>query len=230
MNEVNESFNSEELLKDILAVLKKHGLPVQTVAVDISMFDEDFEGVIPQLKTYKPGILHRPMTIEGVEMLFEAKRRIPFRDLAGWLEKRIVPTIEKFEEVIKDAYPQYTSVFTVKQSDGTAVWPDTDYFGLTIDLRFSDAEDAQYKNNNNLQLSIHLVQRGSTEYPQIDAWVAWLVDYERFMDGYTWGVDTIYRQSFSQEETLWGMFDTLENTLPTLFSEFQRVIEDRSRK
>lgn len=224
MNEANESFDTKAVLKDILDILRKHGLPAQTVSIDVSMFDDDFDTVIPQLRSYRAGILHRPITIDNVSMLFEAKRRIVFSDLAQWLEQHVLPPTQQFAEELKRKYPKYNILFTISREDNP-VGNFPHYFTVGIDCQFSEAI---YDDYNSLQLTIYLVQRIPTQYPSIDVRVAWLNDYELMGDIPTWGSDIIYEQAFSQQETLWSMFEKLEEALPTLYDKFQGVIEERA--
>jgi hypothetical protein len=115
---MTETFDTEAILKDILEVLRKHGIPVQTVALDVSIFDADFDMNIPTLKTSKASIFHRPMTVENIPMLFQAKRRIPFEQIIHELEQRIAPQTQQFADDIQREFPNYKIKFHTHHSTG----------------------------------------------------------------------------------------------------------------
>ncbi|MEO8398075.1 MAG: hypothetical protein ABI700_34090, partial [Chloroflexota bacterium] len=147
---MSETFDTEAILKDVLEVLHKHGLPVQSADLNISLLDDDFEAAIPQLITYKAGIFYRPKLIDGVPMLFEAKRRIPFDDLQRWLEKEIAPLTEQFAQEIERTFPQFTTQFQTRRIKDSVNPSYADTYLISIETRLSDAEHEDY---NVLQLS-----------------------------------------------------------------------------
>jgi hypothetical protein len=102
---VKESFDVDSVLRDVLEVLRRHNIPVETASLNVSLLDAAFDEHIPQLKTYKAGHLHRPMIIDTVPVLFQAQRRYPFEEIVKELEHQIRPPIEVFAEAVQRDYP-----------------------------------------------------------------------------------------------------------------------------
>lgn len=216
---MSETFDTEAILEDILKVLHSHGLPVQTVALNISMLDDDFEATVPHLITYKGGIFYHPKVINGVPMLFEAKRRISFDELVQRLEQRIFTPMQQFAEVIQHEFPQYTTQFTAIRQQ---TQQDVDFYALQIETRLT--ED-RHKDYNVLLSVVSLRLRDFAQYPKISAFIGWLVDEE---SGDDWGLDIVY-QTYppDQLEAQWHHVELIERGLPSQFQAFRKALHER---
>jgi hypothetical protein len=212
-----ESFDTEAVLRDILEVLRKHHLPVQTVALDISMFEGDFEAAIPSLKTYKAGIFYRPKEVDGVPMLFQAKRRLSFDGFVSRLEQEILPPTQTFADQLKREFPDLH--ITCEKLSNTSFVKYHAYYNITLMCRFTDDIHADY---NMLEFAVTLRQRDATSYPLIVPFVGWLVDEE---SGGDWGLDVVYRTFTGNTEALPHIVDLLVRALPGYFRAFRSEID-----
>jgi hypothetical protein len=211
-----ESFDTEAVLRDILEVLRKHHLPVQTVALDISMFEGDFEAAIPSLKTYKAGIFYRPKEVDGVPMLFQAKRRLSFDGFVSRLEQEILPPTQTFADELKREFPGCHIKVETDRRRKTSI--DYDLYSITLGCRLTDDMHANY---NMLDFSITLRQHDATGYPLINATVGWLVDEE---PGGEWGLDVVSRQA-NNEEAREQILNMLIDSFPHHFEIIRREIK-----
>jgi hypothetical protein len=183
---LSEDFDVEAILRDVLAVLRRHHIPVETASLDVSLLDAAFDELVPQLKTYRAGHVHRPIVIDGVPLLFHAQRRYPFDEVVQVLEHEIRPPVEAFAEALRQAFPDLNIAFVSASATRSPDGPRSLFlhsYRLGIDCRFSDDAHADY---NELDLSIWLQQREATAYPRLRALVGWLVDEE---SGGDWGLD-----------------------------------------
>lgn len=78
---MSHKLNTELLMKELLEIIKKHSLPIQSLSLDISFLNEEFEKQFPHLKTYKAGHFYKPYLIDEIPVAFTARRRIPFAEL-----------------------------------------------------------------------------------------------------------------------------------------------------
>lgn len=218
---MNERFDVEAILQEVLAVLRRHNIPVETASLNISLLDEAFDELIPQLQTYKAGYFHRPMVIDDVPLLFQAQRRYPFDEVVRVLEYEIRPQVEAFAGALQREYPdlkiEFVSASAMRSPDG----PRSIYshsYRLGIDCRFSDDAHADY---NELDLSIWLQQREETAYPQLHALVGWLVDEE---SGDDWALDVVFDTMYEAGEYAPHLVGLLQKTLPGYFKSVREQI------
>ncbi|HKD77584.1 MAG TPA: hypothetical protein VKB76_18915 [Ktedonobacterales bacterium] len=209
----------EIVLREVLEVLQKHNIPIETASLNVSLFDAAFDEHIPQLKNHKAGIFHRPVVIDSVPMLFQAQRRYPFNKIVRLLEDEIRPSVEGLASALQQEYPDFKIAFvSVTQSPA----PPRSYYlhtyRLGMNCRFSDDAHADY---NELDLAIFLQQTDDTTYPRIRAWVGWLVDEE---SGGEWGVDIKYDALFSSLDYAPHHIDLLKKALPGYFTSFRAEI------
>ncbi len=186
---MNEHFDVEIVLREILDVLRRHNIPVETAALNVSLLDAAFDEYIPQLKAYKAGHFHRPMVIDDVPVLFRVQRRYPFDEIVRVLEHEIRPPVEAFAEALQREYRDLKIAFVSAVGTQSSDIPHPLYlhsYRLRVDCRFSDDAHADY---NELDMAICLQQREATAYPRLTAWVGWLVDEE---SGGDWGIDIVY--------------------------------------
>lgn len=162
---MNESFDVEIVLREVLEVLRRHNIPVETASLNVSLLDAAFDEHFPQLKTYKTGSFHRPMVIDTVPLLFQAQRRYPFDEIGQVLEHEIRPAIEAFAEALQREYPDLKITFASASATQSPDWPHSLYlhsYRLGIDCQFSDDIHADY---NELDLAVWLHQSEATTYP-----------------------------------------------------------------
>ncbi len=218
---MEESFDVEIILREVLAVLRRHNIPIETASLDVSLLDAAFDEHIPQLKNYKAGIFHRPMVIDNVPLLFQAQRRYPFDEIVRALEGEIRPSVEAFAETLQREYPDLKIEFVSADATQLPDFPHSLYlhsYRLGIDCRFSDDIHADY---NELDLAIFLQQREATAYPRLTAWVGWLVDEE---NGGDWGVDITHKTLSGNQDYAPHQLDLLRDALPGCFMSFRKEI------
>ena len=218
---MSESFNVENVLRDVLDVLRRHNIPIETASLNVSLLDDAFDEHIPQLKTYKAGYFHRPMVIDDVPLLFHAQRRYPFDEIVGVLENEIRPRIEALAEALQREYPNLTIAFVQEHKTSS---PDSHHslylhsYQLGISCQFSDDAHADY---NTLDLAIFLQQNEATSYPQLRAWVGWWVDEE---SGGDWGLDIVYESTMRNQDYAPHLLTLLHVALPSYFESFRETI------
>lgn len=218
---MNERFEVDVILRELLGVLRRHNIPVETASLNISLLDAAFDELIPQLQTYKAGNFHRPMVIDDVPLLFQAQRRYPFDEVVRVLEYEIRPQVEAFAGALQQEYPalkiEFVSATNVRSPDG----PRSIYshsYRLGIECRFSDDAHADY---NELNLSIWLQQREATAYPRLKALVGWLVDEE---SGGDWGLDVVFRTMYGALDYAPHHVQLLQKELPGYFKSIREEI------
>jgi hypothetical protein len=214
---VDERFDIESILRDVLEVLRRHNLPVETAALNVSLLDAAFDELIPQLKTYKAGHFHRPMVIDGVPLLFQAQRRYPFDEIVHVLDRQVRPPVEAFAEALQREYPDFNIEFVRASPEQHPAWNAHSY-RLGIDCQFSSDAHADY---NQLKLSIWLQQREATAYPRLSASVGWLVDEE---SGGDWGLDVVHDAMYGAGDYAPHQVQLLQNALPSYFDSLREEI------
>lgn len=213
-------FDKDAVLRDILAVMQKHGLPVQSVALNISMSDEDFDEQIPYLQTYKAGYYHKPTVIDDVPMLFRAQRRMPFDTIIEWLREHIRPVLDNAVSGFEKMYPAYTFALT----DITHQRPESDdsrqyVLGLKCVLDENSDDPVGY---NVLDFTIVVNQMYLTDYPKINALIGWLVDEE---SGEAWGIDVVFQPLYWEREVAQHVLQQLEESLPECMRRFKLELD-----
>src|SRR5262249_21009305 len=149
---VDERFDVESILRDVLEVLRWHNVPVETAALNVSLLDAAFDELIPQLKGYTAGHFHRPMVIDDVPVLFQAQRRYPFDHIVNVLDRQVRPPVEAFAEALQREYPDLNIEFVSASPAQHTAW-NVHSYRLGIDCQFSSDAHADY---NQLKLSIWL--------------------------------------------------------------------------
>lgn len=218
---MEERFDVENVLRDVLDVLRRHHIPVETASLNVSLFDAAFDEHIPQLKTNKAGHFHRPMVIDGVPALFHAQRRYPFDEIVRVLDREIEPPVKAYAAALQREYPDLKIEFVRTSAIRSPVYPDSLYlhsYRLGIDCQFSDDAHADY---NQLDLSIRLQQREATTYPQLSALVGWLVDEE---SGGDWALDVVFHAIAPDLDYAPHDLEMLQKALPSYFTSFRTEI------
>jgi hypothetical protein len=221
---LDERFDVEGALREILDVLRTHNIPVATASLNVSLLDAPFDDLFPQLTTYKARHFHRATVIDDVPVLFHAQRRYPIHEIVQVLEHEIRPPVEGFAEALRQEYPDlkigFDSASTTRPPDGPRLL-DLHSYRLGVDCRFSDDAHADY---NQLELSVWLQQREATAYPQLRAWVGWLVDEE---SGGDWGLDIVYDETGAFGEYAPYQVDRLQKSLLSYFERFRKEVVRR---
>jgi hypothetical protein len=189
--------------------------------LNVSLLDAAFDEHIPQLKTYKAGHFHRPMTIDTVPVLFEAQRRYPFEEIVDELERQIRPPMEVFAKAVQRDYLDLKIPFTSENATHSPHYPHALYlhfYQLSVSCQFSDDAHADY---NRLELTVYLQQREATTYPSLTAHVSWLIDEE---SGGDWGLDIVHRSMMDGFDYAPHQLDLLQRALPLHFRSFREQI------
>ncbi len=218
---MNESFDVEIVLREVLEVLRRHNIPIETASLNVSLLDAAFDEHVPQLKSYKAGRFHRPLVIDNVPLLFQAQRRYPFDEIVRVLEHEIRPPIEAFAAALRREYPDQKIEFVSASATQSPDFPHSLYlhsYRLGVSCQFSDDAHTAY---NKLDLAIYLQQREATAYPKLDAWVGWLVDEE---SGGDWGVDIVYKAIIGGQDYAPHYLDLLLKALPSYFKSFRKEL------
>ena len=214
-----ESFDTKALLRDLLNLLRKYNLPIQTAALHLSMYDDDFETVIPQLKTYKMGRFTRHMTIDDVQLLLQARRRLPFAHIVTRLEQEMLPSVQAFADELRHKFPDLHITCEANRSSGGSPFSPHNGYSIILMCRFTDDLHASY---NMLQFGVGLRQQYGTDYPLINAHVGWLVDEE---SGGDWGLDVVRKQFSEAVEVDDSIITMLVTTMYNDLMAFKREIE-----
>lgn len=132
-----------------------------------------------------------------------------------------MPRIEAFVQTLRQEYPDLSLTFVSKRITGATKWPQSLYlhsYRLGVDCRFSDE---LHENYNELDLTIFLRQKEATAYPQLSAYVGWLVDEE---SGGDWGVDVVHTSMIEGLDYAPHQLDLLRQALPSYFKSFRSEI------
>ena len=220
---MDEAFDAETILREVLEVLRRHGVPAETVALNISLPDATFDELIPQLRTYKAGVILRAWIVEGVPADFRAQRRYPFEEIEQALEARIRPDIETFAKALREEFPGFAISFTSATTSpaGAPAVRDERIYRLGVDCRVTEDVHADY---GQLVLSVYLRQINGAAYPKLDAWAGWLVDEE---SGNDWGVEVFDRPLAGGLDYAPHQLDLLRRALP---GSFMRIRAELGRK
>jgi hypothetical protein len=218
---LDERFDAASVLREVLEVLRRHGIPVETASLNVSLLDAAFGELIPQLRTYKAGNFHRPMVIDDVPVLFHAQRRYPFDEIVRVLDREIRPPVEACAEALRREYPDVDIQFARARATRSPEWPHSLYlhsYRLGIDCRFSGDAHADY---NQLDLSIWLQQDEATAYPRLRTSVGWLVDEE---GGGDWGLDVVCDAMYGAGDYAPHQVILLQKALPRCFKSVRDEI------
>jgi hypothetical protein len=214
---MNQSADVELVLRDVLQVLRRHNIPVETASLNVSLLDAAFDEQFPQLADYKAGNLYRSLVVEDAPVVFQAQRRYPFDDIVRRLEHEIRPLIEAFAEALRQEYPDLTIAFGSERTTQAEGFP-LHHYRLGIDCQFSDEAHADY---NQLRLAIFLQQRDGASYPHLWAWVGWLVDEE---SGGDWGVDIVYQTMLMELDYTPQYVELLHRDLPSYVASVRKEL------
>jgi hypothetical protein len=218
---VNERFDVEAVLRDMLDVLRKHDIPIETASLNVSLLDAAFDALIPDLRIYKAGHLHHSMIIDGVPLLFQAQRRYPFDEIVREMENQLEPPIEAFTASLQRTYPELRIAFIHQDVPTSARARYLHSYQLSIQCQFSDDEYADY---NQLHLSIFLQQSEATSYPLLRAWLGWLTDEE---SGGDWGVDIVSTTIVDGLDYAPHFIGLLRKDLPKFFEKLTEEIDQK---
>lgn len=208
---MNETINTEVVLKEIAEVLKRHSIPYNTLFVDISLLNEDFDQIFPQLKDYKAGVFYKSLPVNNTPATFQAKRRIPFDEIVEWLRQNILPIIDKIATDVEQDNNDVNAKVNISYQLDNPMLPHMYRYMIDIECRRKD--EPKISEGNTVTLSIVAHQRDSTSYPTIDSFVGWLVDEE---SGGDFGLDIVERGTFPQQEIHEGVLNQMKHSLSYL--------------
>jgi hypothetical protein len=221
---MTEKFHVEAVLRELLEVLRRHDIPIETASLNVSLLDAAFDEQIPQLKTYKAGRFVRHIVVNKVPVLFRAQRRYPFDEIVRVLERELRPRIEALAKELRQEYPDLKMAFISQSVINSPDSPASLYlYRLGIKCQFSDDVHADY---NELDLMVLLQQLDATAYPHLTGWVGWLVDEE---SGGDWGLDIVYRSITGDIDYAPHEIGLLNRALPSYFKCFrEQIVRKRS--
>ncbi|NUQ37298.1 MAG: hypothetical protein HUU23_05770 [Caldilineales bacterium] len=215
---MNDPFDPDALLAAILALVRAHDLPASSLSVDISLLQPAFAARFPQFQTQPGRLFAHAGQVDGVAVHLHIKPRLPFAELAAWLDGEIFPAVQALAG---------------------------DAAGLATRVRLDHAEDDP-RRDTRFQHSIHLECRGqaeeemeilavaagarqvsATSYPILFAYVGWLVDEES--DG-SFGVDAVYDFNPLHLEAHPDSLGRLQQALPLLRRHFHAQLQRLRRQ
>jgi hypothetical protein len=211
----------EGILRDILTVLNNYSVPVNTIALDISLLDQDFEKLFSQheLRNYKAGIFYKSLQVEGnIPATLQMKRRLPFNQIALRLERDILPVMQKWGEELEHDFTNEQVKVSSTHSDNHPELSQHYSYNISIECRGKEVVRPYY---GGLILSVSLSQFDPTSYPTITAYVGRLVNEERDGD---WGIQLIARLFTDNQEVHEGILQMLETSLPRLYKYLRTAL------
>lgn len=214
-------FDTEEILSEVLAVFEKHAIPVQTVAINLSLRSDDFEATFPHLKTYKAGRFSRALVIHDIPVAVQIQRRIRFDEFVHGLERHILHSVTQIAEDVRRISPAVDVKLQVGRIGKNLQWPEQVSYHMTVRCHIGDKKVIV---GNVVQLSIYLTQLTLTSYPMISADVAWLVDEE---SGGDFGLEMVSELFHGQKEATEGTLELLQRGLPHLHQKLRSAIQER---
>lgn len=218
---MTDSFNTTLVLREIVALLQKHGLPVNTIALDLSLLPPEFERIFPHLKEYKAGVFYRALELDQIPATLRVQRRMQFDDIVAWLEDNILPLVTEMAEELPQTFPGLVVELLSRRVAPDPHWKQRrDYF-VRVECRLDQLLGLR---DNVIQLSIDLSQYDDASYPRITADVAWLVDEE---SGGDWGLDVINRLFPDNQQVHDGILQIIKTRLPSLYQALQQAITAR---
>lgn len=221
---MTNSFNTALVLREIIAVLQKHGLPVNTIALDFSLLTPEFERIFPHIKECKAGVFYRALELDQIPATLRVQRRMAFDDIVEWLEDNILPLATEMAEELPQTFPGLAVELLSRRVAPNPQWKQRrDYF-VRVECRLDQLLGTR---NDVIQLSIDLSQLDGASYPRITADVAWLVDEE---SGGDWGLDVISRLFPDNQPVHEGILQIIEANLSLLYHALQQAIVERLRR
>lgn len=196
-----ENFDTEIILKEILSVFQKYAIPVNTIALNISLSDQDFDVVFPHLKDYKAGNFYRSLVVNDIPTTLQAKRRIPFDKLVQWSEENVLPFAQEVATEVEQKFEGIEAKVHVGQATGELDLPIQYSYDISVECRLRDVTEIE---GNTVELAFGLQQRDATSYPTVYGHVGWLVDEEGEGD---FGLDTVFSLFPWKQEVTWGILD-----------------------
>ena len=218
---MTNDFNAEVVLKEILAVLERYAVPVSTMVLDVSLLEEDFEVVFPQLKEYKAGVFYKSLAVNDIPATLRVKRRMPFGEIVQWLEQNVLPFVQNVAAEIEQRFEGITAtVHTNRTENGV---PNQYSYHISIECRLRDVAEIEF---NTVMLSVGVTQYDGASYPMIYGHVGWLVDEE---SGGDFGIDLVTNLFPRKLEVHPGILDELKRSLPRLDRDLRREVERISK-
>ena len=179
----DDPIDNEAILGEIIDVLKKHNIPVNTMSVNISLLDDDFDNTFPNLQHYKEGHYSRHRIVKGTPATIIAQRRLPFDEIAMWMDENILPNVKMLGGQIMQEFGEIKTYLESGRGQ--------DYLGefYHISLECRRIEELKREEGNTVGMFYHIRQIAPSSYPEINAEVGWLVDEE---SGDDWGIHIVY--------------------------------------
>lgn len=222
---MSDDIDVEGIFKDILAILHKHSIPVNTVALDISSLNTEFENFFSQneqLSRYKAGVFYKSLHLENnIPVTIKIQRRLPFDEIALRLERDVLPLVQKWGEEIEHDFENMQVKVNAIRSDNHPRLPQKYSYNISIECRKKGGIKPNY---GDLMLSINLSQYDATSYPKISAYVGMLVDEE---SGDDWGIHIISTLFTENQEVHEGILKLLGDSLPSLYKSLRTALTNQ---
>lgn len=217
-----ETIDAEVILKEILEVFEKYSVPVNTVEVDFSLLDQDFDLMFPHLREYKSGIFYKSLVIDGKPATLRAGRRYPFDELVKWFEQHVLPLAQDIATDIQREFQDVIAQVRVTHHENETGRNGVEYY-YRISVTCRRRGMPMIEERNSVELSVGLRQFDATSYPTIYGYVGWLVDKE---SGNDWAIETVADLFPSNNKVELHGLDYLKRSLPSLRQYLWRELEE----
>lgn len=214
---MGDNINADGILKDIMEVLSKYSIPVHTIAVDISLLPQEFENFAASHDPSRSatGVFYKSLALNNnIPATLRVKRRLPFDEIASWLESNILPILQTWQQELEHDFVNMQFRVNATRSINSS---GKHFYNIYIECRPKESSKPDY---GDLLLSVYLNQYYSTSYPCINANVARLVDEESEGD---WGHHRI-ATLFYDSEVNHHLLGTLKVSLPQLYQALRTAL------
>jgi hypothetical protein len=224
---MSNDMDVEGLFKDILIALNKRSIPVNTIALDLSLLPQEFETLFSEneLSRYKAGIFYKSLQLDNIiPATLRIKRRFPFEEIAFRLERDVLPILQSWGKELEHDFENVQVKVNAIRSDNQHHSPQKYFYSISIECRGQEVVRPFYGGEI---LSISLSQFDAASYPTITAYVGRLVDEEGDGD---WGIKPIATLFPNEQEVHEGILQMLEQSLSRLYQALRTALTKPSSK
>ena len=183
---MTDPIDTETILKEILQILNKHSLPINSMKLDVSLLTDDFEAIFPEIKDYKAGHFFRSIIIDDIPVVFDAQRRIPFKEVIKWLELYAVQFVKNVAAEVEKEFKDVKADFQIRHYENHPRYSTRNLYLISIECRLRS--EPKIKEHNTVKMAIGVSQSRAISQPVFIEFVGWLVDEE---SGGDWGIKTV---------------------------------------
>ena len=225
MGAMADPIDNKLILEEILAVLKKHSIPANTLMLELSLLNDDFEELFPDLKDYKAGIYYRSLVVDETPAVVRASRRVPFSDIERWFQVNVLPFVEELAAEIRQEFSNLGAHVSVSHRDGSESSVPAYLYDISIECR--RLTEDRIKDRNTVVLIVGARQRDAVSLPIASAIVGRLVNEE---SGGDWGIEIVANIVDEREVSPDYLDREVVRTLPTLrdhmLTEVKKLSQD----